>query len=132
MFGMMNGSRAAARYMVRRHSGAIVNLSSVWGVCGGSCEAIYSAAKAAVIGFTKALARELAPSGIRVNAVAPGMIDTDMNAHLSQEDAAAFCDEVPLGRVGKPCEIAELIYFLASDGAAYITGQTVSADGGIV
>lgn len=132
VFGMMNCSRAAARYMVRRHSGAIVNLSSVWGVCGGSCEAIYSAAKAAVIGFTKALARELAPSGIRVNAVAPGMIDTDMNAHLSQEDAAAFCDEVPLGRVGKPCEIAELIYFLASDGAAYITGQTVSADGGIV
>ena len=109
-----------------------MNLSSVWGVCGGSCEAIYSAAKAAVIGFTKALARELAPSGIRVNAVAPGMIDTDMNAHLSKEDAAAFCDEVPLGRVGKPCEIAELIYFLASDGAAYITGQTVSADGGIV
>lgn len=132
VFGMMNCSRAAIPFMVREKAGAIINLSSVWGVCGGSCEVVYSASKAAVTGFTKALARELAPSGIRVNAVAPGFIDTDMNMSLSEADREAFCEEVPLGRIGSASEIAETIFFLASDGAAYITGQTLSADGGIV
>ncbi len=132
VFGMMNCSRAVIPYMVRQKSGKIINVSSIWGICGGSCEVIYSSAKAAVIGFTKALAKELAPSGIYVNCVAPGMIDTDMNAHLSQEDMDAFCEEVPLGRIGLPADVAESILFLASDGANYITGQTLAIDGGII
>ena len=132
VFGMMNCSRAAARYMVRRHSGAIVNLSSVWGVCGGSCEAIYSAAKAAVIGFTKALAKELGPSGICVNCVAPGVIETEMNSHLTKEDFDCLCEETPLERLGKPEEIAKTVRFLASENADFITGQVVNVDGGMV
>lgn len=131
VFGVANCCRAVVPDMVRRHEGKIINVASVWGVCGASCEAIYSASKAAVIGFTKALAKELAPSGINVNAVAPGMIETDMNAHLSKEDVDAFKDEIPLMRAGKPCEVADVIYFLASDEAGYITGQTISVDGGI-
>lgn len=130
VYGMMNCCRAVIPQMVHGRSGAIVNISSVWGVCGGSCEVIYSASKAAVIGFTKALARELAPSKIRVNAVAPGMIDTDMNLHLTPEDRGLFCDEIPLGREGTPEEAAAAVYFLASEGAGYITGQILSADGG--
>ncbi len=132
VFGMMNCSRSVIPYMVRRKSGKIINVSSIWGICGGSCEVIYSSAKAAVIGFTKALAKELAPSGINVNCVAPGMIDTDMNSHLSKEDMDAFCEEVPLGRIGLPADVAESILFLASDGADYITGQTIVVDGGII
>lgn len=132
VFGMMNCSRAVIPHMVRQKSGKIINVSSIWGVCGGSCEVIYSSAKAAVIGFTKALAKELAPSGINVNCVAPGMIDTDMNSILSKEDMEAFCEEVPLGRIGLPKDVAESILFLASDGADYITGQTIVVDGGII
>ncbi len=132
VFGMMNCARAVVPQMVREHKGKIVNVSSIWGVCGASCEALYSSAKAAVIGFTKALAKELAPSGINVNCVAPGMIDTDMNSHLSPEDIDAFCQEIPMGRVGKVEEVAETIVFLASDAASYITGQTLAVDGGII
>ena len=132
VFGMMNCARAVIPHMVRQKSGRIINVSSVWGICGGSCEVIYSSAKAAVIGFTKALARELAPSGINVNCVAPGMIDTDMNSHLSKEDVDALCQEVPLGRVGLPGDVAESILFLASKGADYITGQTIVVDGGLI
>lgn len=131
VFGMMNCCRAVLPHFVRKHSGKIVNLSSVWGVCGASCEVIYSASKAAVIGFTKALAREMAPSGICVNCVAPGMIDTDMNAHLSAEDTEAFREEIPMMRIGKPWEAADTIFYLASEQAAYITGQVLSVDGGI-
>lgn len=132
VFGMMNCARAVVPYMVRKKYGKIVNISSIWGICGGSCEVIYSSAKAAVIGFTKALAKELAPSSINVNCVAPGMIATDMNSHLSAEDVEAFCNEIPLGRVGSVSDVAESILFLASDEASYITGQVLTVDGGIV
>ncbi len=131
VFGMMNCCRAAIPHFVHRHSGKIVNVSSVWGVCGGSCEVIYSASKAAVIGFTKALSRELAPSGINVNCVAPGMIDTDMNAHLSEDELEEFRQEIPLMRIGTPQNAADAICYLASDKADYITGQVLSVDGGI-
>ena len=130
--GVFYTLRAAIPGMVRQKRGAIVTVSSMWGVTGGSCEAPYSAAKAGVIGLTKALAKELGPSGIRVNCVAPGVIATEMNAHLSADDLAALEDETPLGRIGSPAEAAEAICFLASDCASFITGQVLRADGGMV
>ncbi len=132
VFGTMNCTKAVVPQMVSKKSGKIINVSSIWGVCGGSCEVLYSASKSAVIGFTKALAKELAPSGVNVNCVAPGFVDTDMNSHLTEEEKNEFCQEIPLGRAGTPDEIAKIIYFLASDGAAYITGQTIVADGGFI
>lgn len=132
VFGMMNCVREVIPHFVNKKAGRIVNLSSIWGVSGASCEVIYSASKAAVIGFTKALAKELAPSGICVNCVAPGLIDTDMNAHLSKEDVEAFCAEVPLRRVGTPADVADSIFFLASEEAKYITGQILTVDGGVI
>ena len=108
--------------------GAIVNLSSVWGVTGGSCESVYSAAKGGVIAFTKALAKELAPSSIAVNCVAPGAIDTAMNGHLNAEERRALEKEIPFGRFGTPEEVAAAVYFLAE--AKYITGQVLGVDGG--
>ena len=108
---------------------AVVNLSSMWGVCGASCEVLYSATKAAVIGFTKALAKELAPAGVRVNCVAPGLVMTAMNSHLSETDLTAFCSEVPLGRPGTPDEIADAVLYLTK--ARYTTGQVLCCDGGI-
>lgn len=128
--GTFNCCRAAAGVMVKAHSGAIVNVSSMWGIVGASCEAVYSAAKAGVIGLTKALAKELGPSGIRVNCVAPGVIHTEMNSRLSKEDIAALADETPLCRIGTPEEVANAILFLASEKASFITGQTLSVDGG--
>ena len=104
----------------------------MWGQVGASCEAAYSAAKGAVIAYTKALAKELGPSNIRVNCVAPGVIDTEMNAHLSPEDMAALADETPLGRIGTPGEAAAAIAFLASDEASFLTGQVVCPNGGLV
>ena len=118
--------------MVARKSGAIVTVSSMWGVTGGSCETPYSAAKAGVIGLTRALAKELGPSGIRVNCVAPGVILTEMNAFLSEEDRAALAEETPLGRLGTPEDVAEAVYFLAGEAARFITGQVLSVDGGLV
>lgn len=132
IFGMMNCARAVIPQMVSKKHGKIINVSSVWGICGGSCEVLYSSAKAAVIGFTKSLAKELAPSGINVNAVAPGFIDTDMNSHLSEEDKRLFCEDVPLQRIGTAKEIAEALLFLASDSASYITGQVLTVDGGLI
>ncbi len=132
VFGVMNCSRAIIPHLVSKKTGKIINVSSVWGITGGSCEVIYSASKAAVIGFTKALAKELAPSGICVNCVAPGFIDTDMNLHLSNDDVEAFCEDIPLGRTGKAEEVAKSIYFLASSDASYITGQVLTVDGGLV
>ena len=117
--------------MIRRHSGAIINISSMWGVTGGSCEVAYSAAKAGLIGLTKALAKEVGPSGIRVNAIAPGVIDTAMNAAHSAETLSALCEETPLGRMGTPDEVAAAAVFLASEQAAFITGQVLGVDGGI-
>lgn len=123
--------RAAVPHFVHQKSGSIVNISSMWGVTGASCEVHYSAAKAGVIGLTKALAKELGPSGIRVNCVAPGTVDTPMNSHLSREDISALCEETPLCRIGTAEEIAEAIYFL-SDGGSFITGQILGVNGGFV
>ena len=130
--GVFYTLRAAVPQMVARKAGAIVTVSSMWGVTGGSCEAPYSAAKAGVIGLTKALAKELGPSGVRVNCVAPGTIQTDMTAFLTPEDRAALAEETPLGRLGTPEEVADAIYFLAGEESRYITGQVLRVDGGMV
>ena len=130
--GMFLVTKEFAGDMIYKKKGKIINVSSMWGLTGGSCEVHYSASKAAVIGFTKALAKELGPSGINVNCVAPGVIETDMNKHLSEEDIKALEDETPLGRIGKPHEIARTILFLASEKSDYITGQVLSVDGGMV
>ncbi len=118
--------------MVRQGCGSIVTLSSIWGVTGASCEVPYSAAKAGLIGFSKALAKELGPSHIRVNCVAPGVIDTDMCASFDEETLNGLAEETPLGRLGKPEEVAETLFFLASDAASYITGQVIGVNGGFV
>ncbi len=120
----------ASSIMVKNHAGAMVMVSSVWGVKGGSCETAYSATKGAILSFTKALAKELGPSGIRVNCVCPGVIDTDMNQHLSLEDKTALLQETSLMRLGQPDDVANAITFLCSDAAAYITGQVIGVDGG--
>lgn len=125
-------TRAVLPHMIHRKCGSIVNVSSMWGQTGASCEVLYSAAKAAVIGMTRALAKELGPSGIRVNCVAPGLIDTDMNAHLTPEDVAAVTDETPLCRMGTAEEAAEAILFLAEPTSAFITGQVLGVNGGLV
>lgn len=116
--------------MIHQKQGRIINLSSIWGQIGASCEVHYSAAKAAVIGLTKALAKELGPSGICVNCVAPGMVNTDMNAGLSPEETAAIAEEIPLGRAGAPLEIAQTVFFLAGPESGYITGQIFAPNGG--
>lgn len=130
MGGVFRCCREAVPYMLKNHSGSIINISSMWGVCGASCETVYSASKAAVIGFTKALAKELGPSGIRVNCIAPGVIDTEMNRHLSEADMQALADETPLCRIGQPEEVAGAVSFLASDDSSFVTGQILSVDGG--
>jgi len=128
--GVFNCCKRVLPAMIAAKSGAIVNVSSMWGVAGASCEAVYSAAKAGVIGLTKALAKEVGPSGITVNCVAPGVIDTPMNAHLSPEAKAELAAETPLGRLGAPSDVAEAIAFLAD--APFITGQTLCVDGGFI
>ncbi len=125
-------ARSVIPDMLKRKAGRIINISSMWGIRGASCESHYSAAKAGLIGFTKSLAEELGPSGITVNAVAPGVINTDMNAHLSDEDMASLRESTPLMRIGEPWEIAAAVAFLASDGASFITGDVLNASGGFV
>ena len=125
-------TRAVLPGMISRQEGAIVNVSSMWGEVGASCEVAYSATKAALIGMTKALAKEVGPSGVRVNCVTPGVIDTDMNAQLTEEDRVALADETPLGRIGAPEETARAILFLCSDAASFITGQVLGVSGGLV
>ncbi len=127
-----NCCKFAVPFMVNQKEGKIINVSSMWGVCGASCETVYSATKAAVIGLTKALAKELAPSNVQVNCIAPGAIETKMNANLSPEDKKAFADEIPMGRFGTPEEIAGAVSFLAGKDSAYITAQVITADGGLI
>lgn len=124
--------RRALPDMIRNKSGCIVNISSMWGQVGASCEAHYSAAKAAVIGLTKALAKEEGPSGIRVNCVAPGVIATEMNAGFSEETMRELREETPLCRIGSPEDIADAVAFLASPQSCFITGQVLGVSGGMV
>ena len=118
--------------MVHRKSGSIINISSMWGIVGSSCEVHYSTTKAALIGMTKALAKELGPSGIRVNAIAPGVIATDMNRALGEEDIAVLKDETPLMKIGSPLDVAKAALFLAGDDADFITGEVMNISGGYV
>ena len=118
--------------MIRRKAGRILTVSSMWGQTGGSCEVHYSAAKAGLIGLTKALAKEEGPSGITVNCVAPGVIETDMMAAFTAEDKAALAEETPVGRLGTADEVAKLLVFLAGEDAGYITGQVFGVNGGLV
>ena len=130
--GMYYTLRAAIPGMVRRQRGAIVTVSSMWGLTGGSCEVAYSAAKAGVIGLTKALGKEVAPSGITVNCVAPGVIDTDMVRPLGAETLADLAQETPLGRLGTAEEVAGCVSFLCSPAGDFFTGQVISPNGGLV
>ena len=124
-------SKAVIPHMVHRHSGKILNVSSVWGEVGASCEAAYSATKSGIHGLTKALAKELAPSNIQVNAIACGVIDTEMNARLNEEERAALAEEIPSGRFSSPEEVAELVLLLCSS-PSYMTGQIIGMDGGFI
>lgn len=128
-------SQVAVRHMLKKgdaQRGKIINVSSIWGLVGASCEVHYSAAKAAMIGLTKALAKELGPSGIQVNCVAPGIVDTDMNKHLDKETMDTLINSTPLMRLGSVLDIAKTILFLASENSNFITGQVISPNGGFV
>ena len=128
--GTIRMCRAILPYMLRRNRGNIINISSVWGDCGSACEAPYSASKGGINAFTKALAKEVGIMGVRVNAVAPGFIDTRMNSSLTDRDVGEIRDDVPLGRTGTPDDVAQAVLFLAENGASYITGQILTVDGG--
>ena len=125
-------SRELLPGMISRQQGSIINISSMWGETGASCEVAYSASKAALIGFTKALAKEAGPSGIRVNCITPGVIDTRMNAHLSEADLDDLKDCTPLGRIGTPEDVAKAALFLAESDSSFITGQVLGVNGGFV
>ncbi len=130
--GMRHTIQAVLPHMIHEKSGCIVNISSIWGQHGASCEVTYSCTKHAIIGLTRSLAMELAPSGIRVNCVAPGVINTDMVQVLGQETLRELAAQTPLGRLGTPEDIAAAVAFLASDEAGFITGQVLTADGGFI
>lgn len=128
---VFNMCKAVMSEMLRKKSGKIINISSVWGITGASCEVHYSASKAAVIGFTKALAKELAPSGISVNCVAPGVVNTDM-CSFDDETMRLVTEDIPMGKIAEPEKIADVIAFLASGSADYITGEVINVSGGFV
>jgi 3-oxoacyl-[acyl-carrier protein] reductase len=130
--GMFNVTHNAVKQMLSLKHGSIVNISSIWGNNGASCEVIYSASKGGVNSFTKALAKELALSNIRVNAVSPGVIDTGMNSWLTEEDVEALKEEIPMGRFGETSDVAKLVAFLCSEDSKYITGQIMTVDGGLL
>lgn len=130
--GVFNMTRAVLPPMIRKKYGRIINVSSIWGMVGASCEVHYSTAKAAIIGFTKALAKEVAPCGITVNCVAPGVIETSMNNFLCDEEISCLKEEIPAGRFGTPEEVAHCILNLADEKSGYLTGQIISPNGGLV
>lgn len=130
LIGAMLCSKAVLSEMIKRKHGKIINITSVWGEVGASCEAAYSAAKSGIIGFTKALAKEVAPSGINVNAVSAGIVNTPMNNCLSDDEIAQIIEEIPMGRMGVPSDIAKCVRFLASEDSSYLCGQILRADGG--
>lgn len=132
LVGAMELTRKILPAMINRKSGCIINISSMWGEVGASCEVDYSASKAGLIGFTKALAKEVAPSGIRVNCVSPGFIMTEMNSRFSAEDLELIREDIPLGIFGEPRHIADTVAFLASEKAEYITGQIIGVNGGMI
>ncbi|MCC8068915.1 MAG: 3-oxoacyl-ACP reductase FabG [Ruminococcus sp.] len=129
--GVFNCTSEVVKHMISKKSGNIINISSMWGEVGGSCEVHYSATKSAIIGFTKALAKEVGLSGIRVNCVSPGVIDTSMNKHLTEDDINSLKEEIPLYRLGTPQDVANVVSFLASERASYITAQDIAVNGGI-
>lgn len=131
LFGTFCAMRAVLPHMLERRSGCIINVASIWGEVGAANEALYSASKAAVIGLTRAAAKELASAGIRVNCVSPGAIDTEMNGDLDGAELRALCKRIPLGRMGRPEEVAEAMFFLACDAAGYISGQILPVGGGL-
>ncbi len=130
--GVYNCCRSVTPYMVNQKYGRIINITSMWGQVGASCEVAYSASKAGVIGLTKALAKELAPSNITVNAISPGLIETSMNANVSIDDLNSFVEDIPLGRIGNTSDVANAVLFLANDSSDYITGQIIGVNGGYV
>lgn len=130
--GVFHCCREVIPHFVHRKQGRIVNISSMWGQVGASCEAAYSASKAAVIGLTRALAKELGPSAIAVNCVAPGVIDTDMNRNLSEQDICALAEETPLGGIGTAEQVADAVWFLSGGQSSFITGQVLAVNGGLV
>ena len=132
VFGAMYLSKEAIPHMISRGSGNIINISSIWGEAGASCEVLYSSTKGAINLFTKSLAKEVAPMGIRVNGIAPGVIDTDMNSFLSPEEREELENEIPVGRFGDPKEVAELVVFLCSEKCKYINGQILKIDGAML
>lgn len=129
--GAITLTKLVCPYMASAREGRIVNVSSVWGITGASCESVYSATKGGLISFTKALAKELSLSDVTVNCICPGVIDTDMNAHLSEDDLKILKEEIPLGRLGTPEDVAKAVLFFI-DGSDYITGQTLCVDGGFI
>ncbi|WP_373844405.1 elongation factor P 5-aminopentanone reductase [Clostridium sp.] len=130
--GVLNCTHCVLEHMISRKSGSIVNISSMWGKVGASCESIYSASKGAVNLFTKSMAKEMGPSNIRINAVAPGVIDTEMNSWLQEEEMKELMEDIPIGRIGKSDDIGKIVCFLAGDSSQYITGQIITVDGGMI
>ncbi len=130
--GVFNCCKAVLPGMIHNKFGRIINISSMWGICGASCEVHYSASKAAVIGLTKALAKEVGPSGITVNCVAPGLIDTKMNRNLDEDTVKSLCEETPVSRIGSPEDVAKAVFFLSKEESSFITGQVLGVDGGFI